>query len=95
MILSQLLFRVRFRSTPGRVHDATFTLFDENELCSDAIRQFSETGVTSLLDEQVQGRDGVLDAFHTRNVEQGVGEEWVTVVADERHDKVRKTPAVP
>ena len=51
--------------------------------------------MTSLLDEQVQGREGVLDAFNTRNIEQGVGEEWVTVVADERHDQVRKIPAVP
>ena len=47
--------------------------------------------MTSLLDEQVQGRDGILDVFRTRRIEQGVGEQWVTIRADFAHDKVRKT----
>ena len=46
--------------------------------------------MTSLLDEQVQGRDGILDVFRTRRIEQGVGEQWVTIRADVTHDKVRK-----
>ena len=46
--------------------------------------------MTSLLDEQVQGQDGILDVFRTRRIEQGVGEQWVTIRADVNHDKVRK-----
>lgn len=47
--------------------------------------------MTSQLDQQVQGQDGVFDVFHTRNIEQGVGEEWVTLIAEEGHDKVSET----
>ena len=46
--------------------------------------------MTSLLDEQVQGQDGILDVFRTRRIEQGVGEQWVTIRADATHGKVRK-----
>ena len=46
--------------------------------------------MTSLLDEQVQGQDGILDVFRTRRIEQGVGEQWVTIRADVTHDKVKK-----
>lgn len=57
----------------GMSHDQRYVLFRAGEVADTAVKTFVETGRSDLIDQHAQGKNGVLDAFNTPPIPQGVG----------------------
>ncbi|XP_042211697.1 uncharacterized protein LOC121859092 isoform X2 [Homarus americanus] len=72
----------------GMSHDRSYVLFRAGEVADPAVKTFSETGRSDLIDQQAQGENGVLDAFNTPPITQGVGTAESHFFVDGNHSRV-------
>ncbi|XP_069172551.1 spondin-1 isoform X1 [Procambarus clarkii] len=72
----------------GLSHDRGFVLFRAGEIADEGIKSFAETGRSDLIDQRAQGENGVLDAFNTPPITEGVGMAESHFFVDGNHSRV-------
>ncbi len=72
----------------GRSHDSNYKLFSVGETVTPAVKEFTETGNSNILDGETQGRNGILDIFYAPAIGEGVGQATTKFYADGRYSKV-------
>ncbi|XP_055526825.1 spondin-2 [Wyeomyia smithii] len=75
--------------TYGQSHNASFHLFQLNELASESVKTFAETGHAHALEEELTNSNAALyDEFHLHKILKGQGASEGTFFVDGRHSKV-------
>ncbi|XP_050690641.1 spondin-1-like isoform X3 [Eriocheir sinensis] len=69
-------------------HGPQYVLFHAGEPASPALKSFAETGRSDLIDQGAQAENGVLDAFNTPPITQGVGVVTAQFFVDGNHSRV-------
>lgn len=70
----------------GHTHNREHVMWRVGHEASPAVKEFAEKGTSTVMDQQVQGEDGILDSFNTRNIPVGLGHESVHIIMDpDRH----------
>ncbi|KAK8741129.1 hypothetical protein OTU49_002509, partial [Cherax quadricarinatus] len=72
----------------GLSHDKNYVLFRAGEVADNALKTFAETGRSDLIDQHAQGENGVLDAFNTPPITEGVGIAETHFFVDGNHSRV-------
>lgn len=72
----------------GMSHSPEYILFRAGEVASPALKSFAETGRSDLIDQGAQADHGVLDAFNTPPINQGVGVVRAQFFVDGNHSRV-------
>lgn len=72
----------------GMSHGRPYVLFRAGEVADTAIKSFSETGRSDLIEQNAQLEEGVLDTFITPPISQGVGVTHSQVFVDGNHSRI-------
>lgn len=78
----------------GRSHSGRYSAWSEGKVASEAMKEFTEQGLSTGFDAETQGSRGIFDAFVGPNVPSGVGSSTTKFLAHLNYSKVISTNSI-